>query len=97
MQLGTIQTTFSDKPLEIARQRLCRKHGNIPCLGGCVHFGGETQDGNVFCKHEKKCCPDAIRKGRPGRYFTPTQGLATVLAGETLVRLAKAAREKTEV
>ena len=86
--------TISDKPLEAARQRLCLKHGSISCIAGCVHFGGDTKDGDIICKHEKKCCPDMMSKGRPGRYFTPVTGLATAIAGETLVLLARVARTK---
>ena len=91
MQMGTI----SDKPLEAARRRLCLRYGNISCIGGCVHFVGDAEDGGILCKHEKKCCPEMMSKGRLGRYFTPTPGgLATVIEGATLVELAKAARGK---
>ncbi len=86
---------MGDKPLEAARQRLCLKYGSISCIGGCVHFGGDTEHGEIACKHDKKCCLKMMSAGRPGRYFAPTPGgLATAIAGAALVDLAKAARRK---
>jgi hypothetical protein len=93
MEMGQ-QAAVSEKPLEIARNKLCMKYGKISCILGCKHFGGATDDNQVICKHVKGCSREIILALKQGRYFERSPQLATPLPGSVLAQIAREARIK---